>query len=384
MFTRKLVDADAKIAATAKENDQLQYKLSFIPESLKAIEQFKHTLMLLETQVHTQEENLAGLKANLTGSGGSLNPVGEILERVLKKHDDIQTLLSTRSSEEVSGRAAGLGRSASSGYASLPPVLQQFSPEYISSLQGNSSTTSGTGRARSSSQSQAVNPISTNFVFQIREKVSQLHADNLSISDLVKHVQDNLSSRYSEVARLQESLLTFERELKQCLKTLDESHDNLTLLWQREMPLEQLNSIVILERQVENWQDKVYARDMALRDIDAQMKEDYEKHNRRFSLLKSQVLELKEEVAMNSGALLTKDQYMHELEERSLNAESELFKLKKQMEQAIQEALNVPDGFQLQRYMYINQISSNGICYICIENSLLQFSGILIIKIPSN
>ena len=353
MFTRKLVDADAKIAATAKENDQLQYKLSFIPESLKAIEQFKHSLTLLETQVHTQEENLAGLKANLTGSGGSLSPVGEILERVLKKHDDIQTLLSTRSSEEVSGRTAALGRSASSNYGSLPPVLQQFSPEYISSLQGNSSTTSGTGRARSNSQSQAVNPISTNFVFQIREKVSQLHADNLSISDLVKHVQDNLSSRYSEVARLQESLLTFERELKQCLKTLDESHDNLKLLWQREMPLEQLNSIIILERQVENWQDKVYARDMALRDIDAQMKEDYEKHNRRFSLLKSQVLELKEEVAMNSGALLTKDQYMHELEERSLNAESELFKLKKQMEQAIQEALNVPDGFQLQRYMYI-------------------------------
>lgn len=95
----------------------------------------------------------------------------------------------------VSKSSSSLGRSS----GGLPPVLQQLSPEYISSLQGNNTAagvTSNTGpitRLRSQSHSQALNPLpSATLVYQIREKLSQIYADNLSISDLIKHVQETL------------------------------------------------------------------------------------------------------------------------------------------------------------------------------------------------
>ena len=72
---------------------------------------------------------------------------------------------------------------------------------------------------------------------------------------------------------------------------------------------------------------------------------------RRFSLLKSQVLDLKEEISVGSDKLLARDQYIQDLEERSLNAESELYKLRKENEHTLcilQESLNVPEGFTIQ------------------------------------
>lgn len=348
-FTRKLMDADARIASTTKDNDMLRHKLNYIQESLKCIEKFNETLSVLATQVQSQEESLVSLKANLSGSGNTLSPIVEIMERVLKNHNDIQTLLSSQLSEE-SSRPPSVQRHSSTGHSTLPPVLQQFSREYISSLQGTTSPThSGPGRVRSQSHSQGTPPTLSNQNYEVREKISQIFADNLSISNLIKHFQENLNSHHSEVCKLQSQLVSYQSELKQCVKVLDDAHNNLTLLWQQELPPEQLNAILILESQVENWQDKVYARDMALKDIDMQMKEDYESHNRRFSLLKSQVLDLKEEISINADALLAKDQYIHQIEERSLNAESELYKLRKEMERVLQEALNVPEGFQLQK-----------------------------------
>ena len=186
-------------------------------------------------------------------------------------------------------------------------------------------------------------------VYEVREKISQVFADNLSISDLIKHFQENLSNHHSEISTLQTQLVSYQSEVKQCMKLLEEGNDALTSLWQQELPPEQLNSILILESQVENWQDKVYARDMALKDIDTQVKEDYEAHNRRIALLTSQILDLKEENSLKADGLLSKDQYIHQIEERSLNAESELYKLRKEMERVLQEALNVPEGFQLQK-----------------------------------
>ena len=46
---------------------------------------------------------------------------------------------------------------------------------------------------------------------------------------------------------------------------------------------------------------------------------------------------------------VAKDQYINEIEERCLNSETELSKLRKEMNRVMQEALNVPEGFQLSR-----------------------------------
>ncbi len=40
------------------------------------------------------------------------------------------------------------------------------------------------------------------------------------------------------------------------------------------------------------------------------------------------------------------EQYINDIEERCMNAENELFKLRKEMESVMQEALKVPEGFQ--------------------------------------
>jgi chromosome segregation ATPase len=359
MFTRKLVDADGKIASTVKENDILRHKLNFIPEALKLVEKFCQTLMTLSTQIQSQEESLVGLKASLLGSGSTLSPISEIMERVLKNHNDIQSLVSAKTPDEQppSRSTSSFNRHTPTNapYSALPPVLQHFSPEYISSLQGATSPTNPSPthlnsghRTRSQSHSHVSNPVSS--MYEVREKISQIFADNLSIKNLIKHFQENLSLRHSEVGKLQGNLFSYQSELKQHLKFLEETHNALMLLWQQELPSEQLNSIQVLENQVETWQDKVYARDMALKDIELQMKEDYESHNKLFLLLKSQLLDQKDENSMQADTLRSKDQYIHEIEERSLNAESELYKLRKEMERVMQEALNVPEGFQLQNH----------------------------------
>ena len=89
------------------------------------------------------------------------------------------------------------------------------------------------------------------------------------------------------------------------------------------------------------------ARDEALKDIDAQMREDYESHDQTFSQLKSQLLGLREELANKRETLLAKDQFIQEVNERLLAADNEVFTLRKEMENVMQEALNIPEGFQL-------------------------------------
>lgn len=41
---------------------------------------------------------------------------------------------------------------------------------------------------------------------------------------------------------------------------------------------------------------------------------------------------------------IANEQYIRDIEERCLNAENELFKLRKEMESVLQEALKLPDG----------------------------------------
>ena len=283
MFTRKLMNADATIASTAKDNDALQHKLSLVPEFLRGVKTFSESLSSLSSLVQTQEEELVSLKTSLSSATGILSPASDIMERVLKCHAQIQEILPSRPAEEATPPQRGPTPPTRLGSTNaLPPVFQQLPLEYISSLEGG---TSGVVspipmRARSHSQSAGEGGMGGAFVHQIREKLSSLYADSLSIKDLLKHLQESLGSKQLEFSSLQKSFTTFQNELKSSLRVLEETGEALSSLWQRELPSEQLNSIIILKHQVETWQDKVLARDMALKDIDLQMKEDYEAHNR--------------------------------------------------------------------------------------------------------
>lgn len=71
------------------------------------------------------------------------------------------------------------------------------------------------------------------------------------------------------------------------------------------------------------------------------------------------------------------EQYINDIEERCLNAENELFKLRKEMECVMQEALKVPDGFQLSRYMdmYMYTVRTFIYMYMYMYASYLQLQN---------
>lgn len=90
IFTRKLMCSDATISSTAKENDTLRLKLNIIPDSIKIIKSFNGIIAELAAAVQEQEDDLVSLRTSLSGAGISLSPAGDILERVLKTHADMQ------------------------------------------------------------------------------------------------------------------------------------------------------------------------------------------------------------------------------------------------------------------------------------------------------
>ena len=77
-----------------------------------------------------------------------------------------------------------------------------------------------------------------------------------------------------------------------------------------ELKPDQVQTIAILQKQNETLQDQVIDWDVALQDIELQMKKDYDMHDRKFALLKLQVLELREQLSDKDNQLRAKDQYI--------------------------------------------------------------------------
>lgn len=334
MLSRKLMEADTRMSVVVKENDVLRHKLSHLHNGLETVEGLQMSLEGMGTLLQCQEQVLAILKFKLDSrSDGDSGALIGSLDKVLETHDEIQALLAMQTTLEVTGKTATLGRHSTGTGQVLPPVLQQLPPAYVSNLQGEGP------RLRSTSVSASV--------LQVREKMSQLHTENLAVSQLVRKQWEKSRLGEKEVAELEQKISSLHQEIQNGLKQLKEAHKQLAALHNSDLTPEQLNCIFILEKQVETWQDKVIDRDMALRDIEVQMREDFESHDLKFSLLKSQLLALQEELSSKEELLLARDQFIQETEDRCVNAENEVVKLRKEMERAMQEALNVPEGFQL-------------------------------------
>ena len=335
-FTRKQAMADLTIAEAMKENDRLRHKLTTIQQSLTTVEQLTVSLDQLSSCLQSQGDTV-WLHSAMATPGGDLTPLEGTLGHMLQTMEDLQLLLSAQCSHDVGGQAATLPHSATPTDHSLPPVLKQLPPGILSNFQGSHTRVS---RSLSTSSS-------PNVLLQLKEKIPQLHSDSLSISGIIKERKERASQRDEEVLQLRERMASLQLELKTATTQMCNAQSILSHLQQTDLSPEQLSSISLLEKQVEKWQDKVIARDEALKDIDARMREDYESHDQTFSQLKSQLLALREELSYKRDALLAKDQFIHEVNERCLSAENEVFTLRKEMEHVMQEALNIPEGFQL-------------------------------------
>lgn len=299
MFNKKLMSAASRIAETLKENDKLRCTLGHLRSGIGNIDTIISSLTQLSTSIQRQEQELATLRASLAGSGNNLTPAVEISERILKTHAELQAVLALRQpSMKDSNEVGGSGHSLSSDAASTR------SSQFLLTGTTPSDMVPPIGRARSHSQSVS-SPVPT-YVLQIREKLSQLYADNRSIFDLIKHGQVNLDARQNDVSRLRDKLFSLLANINVSVKIMHESHDQLVSLNQQTLSVEQLTSIEFLEHEVENWQDKVFACEIALKDIETRMQEDYESHNQRFSQLMSQILDLKEENSTKRDKLIGK------------------------------------------------------------------------------
>lgn len=337
MLTTKMMAADQKIVSTVKENDKLKQRLLQVREAMAFHQQQSTTLTALVESLKSESEILTQMKANLESSRVEFEQLEAKQERVHALQSEIQQLLSSSSRSTTPTLRAGV-----SGTHSLPPVLKSLPPGYLSSLQG-----------RSTSPSDA-RPLSPSAPPVVQEKLSQVQAASTEFGDGLEKHHKALKDQESELEQLKERFVTIEARLGEASKKSKEAIPDLqSCADDIELKPDQVQTITLLQKQNEMLQDKVIDRDFALQDIELQMKKDYEAHDKKFGLLKSQVLELREKLSEKDNLLRNKDLYIQQSEERYLDAENQLFKSRKEIEKVLKEreqlvTKGIPENLQLQ------------------------------------
>ena len=330
--TKKLMAADLKIVEAVKENDKLRQRLSSIRSSFEG----QHTSNVedIARSLKTESELLHKMKAGLSSSREDLKHLEANQQKILALHSEIQQLLAGQTPHVAAGRSATWSRGTSQA---LPKVLQSLPPGYVSSLQGSS----GFSQGRPSMTSLHVSS------FELQEKLSHLHAINSGLADRWKRHQVLLQERESEAGVLEDRFSALKAKLERLAKENKELQEFVTSVQDSELKPEQLQVISTLQKQIETLQDQVIDRDMALQDIELQMKKDYEMHDRNFASLKTQVLEFREQLSAKDNLIWTKDQYIQQTEERCLEYESQTLKAHKDLERALQEREQlIPENLQ--------------------------------------
>ena len=235
----------------------------------------------------------------------------------------------------------GWGRPGGGGISST----NSLPPGYLSSLQGSKRSASPSDSSRPLSPSSSV----------VQEKLTQMQTVSCEFGDGLEKHQKTLKEQESELEQLKERFAAIEERLTEASsKSSEADHlDPKASVEGIELRPDQVQTIAILQKQNETLQDQVIDRDVALQDIELQMKKDYEMHDRKFALLKSQVLELREQLSDKDNQLRAKDQYIQQTEERCLEAQNQLFKAHKEMERVLKEreqlvTKGIPENLQLQ------------------------------------
>ena len=294
-LTTKLMAADQKIVSTVKENDKLRQRLLQVQESISSHQQQSTTLTALIESLKSESELLTQMKANLESSRTEFEQLESKQERVHALQTEIQQLLSSGGRSATPTPRAGV-----SSTNSLPPVLKSLPPGYLSSLQGSK-------RSASPSDSRPLSPSSS----IVQEKLSQMQTASCEFGDGLEKHQKAMKEQESELEQLKERFIAIEERLQEASKTSSEAElDPKANVEGIELKPDQVQTIALLQKQNETLQDQVIDRDVALQDIELQMKKDYEMHDRKFAVLKSQVLELREQLSDKDNQLRAKDQYI--------------------------------------------------------------------------
>ena len=339
-LTTKLMAADQKIVSTVKENDKLKQSLLLVQEAIASHQQHGTTLAALTESLKSESDLLSQMRLSIETSRVEFEQLEAKQERVQALQTEIQHLLSSGSSRS----ATPTPRMNLSGAHTLPPVLKSLPPGYLSSLQGQ-------GRSTSPSD---VRPMSPSASSAVQEKLSQMQAASCEFGDGLEKHHKTLKEQEDELMKLRERFAAIEARLREASEKSKETFsDSQACTEDIELSPDKLQTIRVLQKQNEMLQDQVIDRDVALQDIELQMKKDYEMHDKKFALLKSQVLELREQLSEKDNLLHTKDLYIQESEERCLDLGNQLFKAHKEMERVLKErdqlvTKGIPENLQLQ------------------------------------
>ena len=101
-----------------------------------------------------------------------------------------------------------------------------------------------------------------------------------------------VSSKEAEIASISEQVAAVESKLAEAGSINKKLQDQFDRIDEQDMPPEQLQTIAMLQKQIESLEDQVFDRDAALQEIESQMKQDYEQHDQLIGKLKSQVCAL--------------------------------------------------------------------------------------------
>lgn len=320
-LTKKLMAADSKIVETVKENDKLRLKLQTVQSALSSEQCPSSELDSFLTLLKSESEALLELKASLASSSGELEALELGHQRIEDLHQEIQL---TISAEDQPMAMASLPASKS-----IPAVFKSLPAEYISNLQGHKDDPPRLG-SRSLSFSAASDHT------DLQKKMSEINSVTTAFGETFQKHKSTLERKDTEVGSLHERLVALEEKFKSESKRSNSLKDVLFGIQGLEhLKGEQLQAV--MQKQIEQLQDQVIDRDSALSDIEMQMKLDFELHHKKFTMMKSQVIDLREQLSSCSDMLRSKDQYIQKTEDRCLGLEAELFKTQKELERVALE-----------------------------------------------
>lgn len=95
--------------------------------------------------------------------------------------------------------------------------------------------------------------------------------------------------REEEVTRFGSRFAEHERKLAEAVGLNKRLKDQFDHIDEQDLLPDQLQTIGMLQKQIESLEDQVIDRDAALQEIDSQMKQDYEQHQQLIRKLNSEV-----------------------------------------------------------------------------------------------
>ncbi len=349
-LTRKLMAADSKIVETIKENNRLRTKLKSVQSALSADEGQRSEVETFLSVLRSESVVLQDLKTSLAASTGELDKLEMGRQRIEGLQQEIQKTLSNP--EDLSTSPTFLEESSSAisptETRSIPAVFKSLPAGYISNLQREKAKNEKLQQQGGPTRSVSSMPL-TSTPTEFQKKMLEMSSATLEFGQTFHRHKTSLQQKDEEVGSLHDRLVGIEAWFKSEAARSKSLKDMLSGLMGLDVRGEQLQAV--MQRQIEQLQDQVIDRDSALSDIENQMKTDFEMHHKKFTLMKSQVLDLREKLSSSNDHIRSKDQYIQKTEDSCLGLEGELFKARKELERMSLEhkelmRQGIPEGLQ--------------------------------------